>query len=114
MHQPLAGSFETIVEGALTGDQLGAIELLVVSLARRDADRGGWEASTPGRWRRMFRALTGLSGVRRLADERLEALRRFVCQSRRGDERMSATMLDMLAMGFSPEAIRTAAALALR
>ena len=114
MHQPLSGSFDRIEEDALTGEQLSAIELMVIAIARRDADRGRWEAKAPGRLRRIMQTLTGVAGVERLADERLEALRRFVCQRRRGDDRMSTTMLDMLEMGFSPEAIRTAATLAVR
>lgn len=95
--------------------ELGALEWRVVALARREADRFGRAAiAEAGALGRLFARLTGMRGVARLADERLEALRRFVCLARRGDLRMAAAAATLDALGFSTGAIHAVTAAATR
>lgn len=95
--------------------ELGALEWRVVALARREADRfGGRALAEAGAFGRLVARLTGIHGVARLADDRLEALRRFVCLARRGDLRMAAAAAALGGLGFSTGAIHAAAAAATR
>lgn len=98
-------------------DQLPAVltplEWRVVMLARREADRFGAAAigsgNAAGRWLgRVWSRVTGREGVRRLADDRLEALRQFVCLARRNDRRLCAAATGLAALGFAPAAIELA------
>ncbi|MFS0738088.1 hypothetical protein ABC347_13645 [Sphingomonas sp. 1P06PA] len=97
---------------------LTPLEWRVVMLARREADRFGAAAigsgSAAGRWLgRAWARMTGQEGVRRLADDRLEALRQFVCLARRNDRRLCAAATGLAALGFAPAAIELARAAAL-
>ncbi|SFS11959.1 hypothetical protein [Sphingomonas jatrophae] len=86
---------------------LTPLDWRVVALARAEADRHGTAAFRPRtRLGRMMDWLTGVEGgVRQLADERLETLRRYVGLARRGD-RDAATAAAMLAtLGLAPAAI---------
>ena len=84
------------------------LEWRVVVLATRDADRGAWQAAEPRfrRLRRVFEALTGWQGVQRLADERLEKLRLFICMKRRGDCRAENLASSLVALGFQPATLQ--------
>jgi len=102
---------------ARTGEPaISALEWRVAMLARRDADQGGWEASEPRypRLRALFEMVTGVGRIPRLADERLEKLRLFLCMKRRGDRRADVMAADLLAMGFVPVALRKLEAVAVR
>lgn len=108
MHQPDHTMFAT--------PGLSPLEWRVVMLARAEADRlRCWASNSaaPGRLRRMLSAITGIeSGIRRLADERLETLRQFVCSVRRGDRAVEMLGATLLTLGFAPEALRQATELA--
>ena len=110
MHQPDAESFARH-DAVPAPRTLSALEQRVALLARRDADNG---MVTPGRsiLARFMRALTGVEGPQPLADDRLEALRRFVAFARRGDRRARDIAGDLLRLGFSPEALARAEAIA--
>jgi hypothetical protein len=92
------------------------LEWRIAMLAARDADCHGWDASAPRfpRVRRLFELLTGARGIQRLADERLEKLRLFLCMKRRGDKRADEVATDLFAMGFVPVALRKLEAVAVR
>ena len=94
--------------GAAADHAISALEWRVALLARRDADRRGWEAASSRfpRLRRVIEAITGLGGVPRLADQRLETLRLFICMTRRGDSRAEAAAAQLVAMGLAPLALR--------
>jgi hypothetical protein len=87
---------------------ISPLEWRVALLAAHDADRGGWKAAEARfpRLRRLFEMLTGEARLPRLADERLEKLRLFLCMARRGDRRAELLAGDLLAMGFVPVALR--------
>ena len=110
MHLPCPDSFsrhETVpAPRALT-----ALEQRVVLLARRDADHGAILPRQTG-FAKLMRLLTGIEGPQPLADDRLETLRRFACFERRGDRRASDVAADLLGLGFSPEALAGASAIA--
>jgi hypothetical protein len=95
---------------------ISALEWRVAMLARRDAELGGWEASEPRfpRLRKLFAMLTGVGTISRLADERMEKLRLFLCMKRLGDRRADVVAADLLAMGFVPVALRKLEAVAVR
>jgi hypothetical protein len=99
MHQP-ANSDNFLREG------ITPLEWRVVVLATRDADCGAWQEPRFPRLRRLFDALTGWQGVQRLADERLEKLRLFICMKRRGDRRAETLALALVAMGFQPTTLQ--------
>lgn len=102
-------------QGQLIEPAISALEWRVAMLARRDAECG-WEASEPRfpRLRRILTLLTGVGSIPRLADERLEKLRLFLCMKRRGDRRADVLAADLLAMGFVPVALRKLEAVAVR
>jgi len=77
------------------------LEWSIVRLARRD---GVWTLRPYGRLRRFFRWLTGLGINPRLADPRLEAIRRIAVLSWRfGFTVPGRDVADFIAAGFSPD-----------
>ena len=96
---------------------LNPLELSAAMLARTDAGRYGWDASSSsrgkGRLRDLLARVTGIKGVTPLADARLEKLRLFACMVRRGDPRMGAVGDDLRGMGYRPQALRHVMTLAL-
>jgi hypothetical protein len=105
MFQP-SGSSEFQQQARADALALSPLEWRVLLLAVRDADRGCVEHRFP-KLGRLFEMFTGTRPIQRLADERLEKLRRFVCLKRRGDRRADQMAGDLLAMGFVPVALRT-------
>ena len=101
---------------AVDAGELGPLEWRVVALARSEADRFGRAATIErGPLARLLARCTGLrGGVARLADERLEALRRFVCLVRRADRGTTAAATALIAFGFSTAAVHAVAAAAMR
>ncbi|WBO23414.1 hypothetical protein [Sphingomonas abietis] len=95
---------------------LTTAEWQAVTVALRDAARFGCAApqgKPEGRVSRLFRALTGIEQPRPLADPRLDAVRRFVCASRRNVARAREIASELMAMGYSRdqiEALRIVAA----
>lgn len=110
MHLPNPESFcrHDVVPAARS---LTPLEQRVVLLAKRDADRGAIEPRRSA-FARLLTVLTGIEGPQRLADDRLETLRRFACFERRGDRRAAHVAADLLGFGFSPEALAGASAIA--
>lgn len=95
---------------------LTAAEWQAVAVALRDADRFACAApgdAAEGALSRLFRAITGIERPRPLADPRLDAVRRFVCASRRNMARAREIAGELLALGYSRdqiEALRIVAA----
>ena len=105
----LPSAFGDVQQQVQAGDAtISPLEWRVALLAAHDAERGGWEVAVSRfpRLRRLFELLTGAGGIQRLADERLEKLRLFLCMKRRGDRRAEILAGDLLAMGFVPVALR--------
>lgn len=83
---------------------LSRLEWKVVALAIREAG----DAPCPGRgpigrigaW--LSRLLTGTEPARPLGDPRLDALRRFVCVSRRGVAPKPALTDELMGFGYTP------------
>jgi hypothetical protein len=86
---------------------LTTAEWQAVTVALRDAEHLSCGASSKpeGRFSRLFRALTGIEQPRPLADPRLDAVRRFVCASRRNVARAREVASELIAMGYSREQI---------
>lgn len=86
---------------------LSALDWRVVALARVEADRHGTAAFRPrGRLGRFWdRLVGGRGGVPGLADERLEAMRRFVGLARRRDARVAAAAAALAALGVTTPAV---------
>lgn len=101
------------IEDAKGAPRLSRQEWQAVTVALRDAER--LRCAMPkveGRFARILRWLTGIEAPKPLADPRLEALRGFVCASRRNVARAKEMGADLLALGFSPsqvEALRIVA-----
>jgi hypothetical protein len=110
MHLPRPDSFGRHEESPISRS-LTALEQRVAVLARRDADRN---AILPRRsiFAKLMTILTGIEGPQPLADDRLETLRRFVGFERRGDRRAGDAAANLLGLGFSPEALAGASAIA--
>ncbi len=95
---------------------LSTAEWQAVTVALRDAERSACAApkgTKEGRFARLFRALTGIEKPRPLADPRLDAVRRFVCASRRNVARAREIASELTAFGYSRdqiEALRIVAA----
>lgn len=94
---------------------LSTAEWQAVTVALRDAERFACAApkASEGRLSRLFRALTGIEKPRPLADPRLDAVRRFVCASRRNVARAKEVAIELTAFGYSRdqiEALRIVAA----
>jgi hypothetical protein len=91
-------------------------EWQAVSVALRDAERFPCAAPSgapEGFLSRLFRALTGIEEPRPLADPRLDAVRRFVCASRRNVARAREIAMELIEFGYSRdqiEALRIVAA----
>jgi len=99
-----------------TQPHLSTAEWQAVAVALRDAQRSGCAVSDgmkESRLSRFFRALTGIEKPRPLADPRLDAVRRFVCASRRNVARAREIASELVAFGYSRdqiEALRIVAA----
>lgn len=95
---------------------LTTAEWQAVTIALRDAQRFSCvvEPNKPeGRIGRLFRAVTGIERPRPLADPRLDAVRRFVCASRRNLSRAREVAAELISLGYSQdqvEALRIVAA----
>ncbi len=95
---------------------LSTAEWQAVTVALRDAERFACAApkgAQEGRFSRLFRTLTGIERPRPLADPRLDAVRRFVCASRRNVSRAKDVAVELTAFGYSRdqiEALRIVAA----
>lgn len=99
----------------LTTPRLSRAEWQAVSIALKDAaDCGCAVAPEQGTLRariaRIYGAITGAEARTPLADARLEAIRRFVCETRRTRRAAERHVPDLFAQGFSSDQI---AALAL-
>ena len=110
MHLPDHEAFSRPDMGATAFD-LSVIEERVILLAKHDADRGEIEPRA-SIFSRLVKLLTGVEGPQPLADDRLEALRRFVAFERRGDRRAADVLSDLIRLGFSPLALSGASAMA--
>ena len=96
--------------------RLTTAEWQAVTVALRDVER--FACATPaghseGRLTRLFRALTGIEKPTALADPRLDAIRRFVCASRRNVARAREIAAELVDFGYSRdqiEALRMVAA----
>lgn len=99
----------------ITIPTLSRAEWQAVSIALKDAaDCGCAVAPDSGSLRarvaRLYTALTGAETRTPLADARLEAIRRFVCETRRMRRPAERLVPDLVAQGFSRDQV---AALAL-
>ncbi len=96
--------------------RLTTAEWQAVTVALRDVERFTCVAptgKTEGRLSRLFRAVTGIEKPTALADPRLDAIRRFVCASRRNMARAKDVAAELIALGYSRdqvEALRMVAA----
>jgi hypothetical protein len=87
---------------------LTTAEWQAVTVALRDAERFACVAAPDrpeGRLARLYRALTGIERPRPLADPRLDAVRRFVCASRRNVARAREIAGELIALGYSRDQI---------
>jgi hypothetical protein len=95
---------------------LSTAEWQAVTVALRDVERFACATSDgkpEGVFSRLFRAITGIERPRPLADPRLDAVRRFVCASRRNMARAKEIARELLDLGYSDdqiEALRIVAA----
>ncbi len=88
--------------------RLSTAEWQAVAVALRDAQRFSCAAPkdhVEGRFSRLFRALTGIEKPRALADPRLDAVRRFVCASRRNVARAREIGAELINFGYSRDQI---------
>ena len=100
---PVASRAQTVAVPAPTG--FSALEWSVIALAKRDTLRS---LASPGRVSRAMGSLFGLGTASRLADPRLEALRRMaVYARRRGFALPMAEIQGFLAAGFAEAQIET-------
>jgi hypothetical protein len=114
MKFPTPESFDRHADCPARSLPLSDVERRVVQLGRADADRGD---RGPPRFPRLRAALALLTGVRPiplLADERLELLRRYAAAVRHGDDAVHMLAQQLRDVGFSADAIGTAAAIARR
>lgn len=82
---------------------LSRSEWQAVAIALKDADGCGCAAEARGtRFGRLWSAVTGNAPARPLANPRLEAVRRFVCATRRLHRRADRYVPDLMAQGFNP------------
>jgi hypothetical protein len=101
---------------AMSQPNLSTAEWQAVAVALRDVERYPCLTRAPGkegRFSRLFRALTGIEEPRPLADPRLDAVRRFVCASRRNLARAREIASELADFGYSRdqiEALRIVAA----
>ncbi|QJU59642.1 hypothetical protein HL653_19475 [Sphingomonas sp. AP4-R1] len=93
---------------------LSRSEWQAVSIAFNDAARCGCVATRePGALRKIYARLTGHHGPRPLANERLEAIRSFVCSTRRSRKPAEALVPVLHDQGFSPAQVDALALLSL-
>jgi len=87
--------------------RLSRTDWQAVSVALNDAAQCGCGEVTgkPGAVGRLLGALTGNAPRPPLADPRLEAIRRFVCATRRGRRPADAHVPGLIAQGFSRDQI---------
>lgn len=91
---------------------LSKTEWQAVSVALVDASKCGCTAAAKsGPLGRLFRALTGISGQTPLADPRLEAVRSFVCETRRYRRPAEAHVPALLDHGFNRSQVEALALL---
>jgi hypothetical protein len=91
-----------------TQPHLTTAEWQAVSVALRDAERFSCAAPSGKSERflsRLFRAVTGIEEPRPLADPRLDAVRRFVCASRRNVARAREIAMELIELGYSRDQI---------
>ena len=82
---------------------VGALDRTVVELARADSR---WSLRAPGRIDVLLRWMFGITSTNRLADPRLEALRRFAVLLRLRGDRLPALETDrLIAAGYLREAV---------
>lgn len=95
------------LDDAKQAPRLSHAEWRAVAVALRDVERFACAAprGKEGRFQRLFRLLTGFEAPRPLADPRLEAVRRFVCASRRNVARAREIGAELVAFGYSPSQI---------
>lgn len=94
------------LEDAKTAPRLSATEWRAVTVALRDAERLPCSLSRKeGRIGRLVRWLTGIEAPRPLADPRLEAVRSFVCASRRNMARAREIGAELAGFGYTPSQI---------
>jgi hypothetical protein len=94
--------------------QLSRSEWQAVSIALKDAANCGCASSkAPGPLGRIYRALTGNQPSRPLADARLEAIRSFVCTTRRSRKPAQDLAPVLRDQGFSPAQVDALALLSL-
>ncbi|PZU07500.1 hypothetical protein [Sphingomonas sp.] len=93
---------------------LSRSEWQAVSIAFNDAAQCGCaSAREPGPLRRLYGALTGNRPPRPLADQRLEAIRSFVCTTRRSRKPAEDLVPTLRGQGFSPAQVDALALLSL-
>ena len=86
--------------------QLTKLEWQAVSVALNDAARCGCPPpDRPSLLHRIYAALTGNRRIMPLANPRLEAVRRFVCDTRRNRRPAETVVPELLAQGFSTRQI---------
>jgi hypothetical protein len=108
---------EAAVTDATTEPQLSRTEWQAVSIGLQDAARYGCRVPPrPGSLlsglARLWRLLTGAEAPGRLADPRLEALRDFVCATRRRRRPADEVAPALLEQGFNGAQIKALALLA--
>ncbi len=86
-----------------TQSRLSRSEWQAVAVAFNDAARSGCNvAQRPGLLGRLYVAVTGDEPRRPLADKKLEAIRGFVCETRRTRKPAKHYVPDLVAQGFTP------------
>jgi hypothetical protein len=97
-----------------TQPTLSRSEWQAVSIAFKDAAHCGCSsAREPGTLRKIYSALTGNKPPRPLADDRLEAIRSFVCTTRRSRKPAEDLVPVLRNQGFSPAQVDALALLSL-
>ncbi|MBU3078932.1 hypothetical protein [Sphingomonas quercus] len=91
---------------------LSQTEWKAVTVAINDAANCGCASGEPGRLGRIFAALTGIERPKPLADPRLEALRLFVCDTRRSRKPAESLVPALIDQGYNPAQVRAIALLA--
>jgi len=94
--------------------KLNRSEWRAVSVGLQDAAQCGCD-DMPGSWTygftRLVRLMTGREGPQPLADGRLEALRNFICATRRRRHRADEFVPDLLEQGFNRRQVEAIALL---
>lgn len=80
---------------------LSRSEWHAVSIALKDAAALGCSAAKPGIFGKLYTVLTGNERRRPLADQRLEAIRQYVCATRRHHPVANDLVPALEAQGFS-------------